>query len=86
MPNPRENRGTDAPMKKRINRRRKKVCVFCGGEEISYKDAAKLKKYVSERGKILPRRVTGTCAKHQRAVTVAVKRARHMAIMPYVDD
>ena len=52
----------------------------------SYKDAAKLKKYVSERGKILPRRVTGTCAKHQRAVTVAVKRARHMAIMPYVDD
>ena len=66
--------------------RRKKVCVFCGGEEISYKDAAKLKKYVSERGKILPRRVTGTCAKHQRAVTVAVKRARHMAIMPYVDD
>ena len=68
------------------NRRRRKVCVFCGGEEISYKDAAKLKKYVSERGKILPRRVTGTCAKHQRAVTVAVKRARHMAIMPYVDD
>ena len=64
----------------------RKVCVFCGGEEISYKDAAKLKKYVSERGKILPRRVTGTCAKHQRAVTVAVKRARHMAIMPYVDD
>ena len=66
--------------------RRRKVCVFCGVEEISYKDAAKLKKYVSERGKILPRRVTGTCAKHQRAVTVAVKRARHMAIMPYVDD
>ena len=58
----------------------------CESDRISYKDAAKLKKYVSERGKILPRRVTGTCAKHQRAVTVAVKRARHMAIMPYVDD
>lgn len=67
--------------------RRRKVCVFCGKDNvIDYKDANKLKKYVSERGKILPRRVTGTCAKHQRAITVAVKRARHMAIMPYVDD
>ena len=76
---------SERPASRRPARRRRKVCVFCGGEEISYKDAAKLKKYVSERGKILPRRVTGTCAKHQRAVTVAVKRARHMAIMPYVD-
>ena len=68
-------------------RRRKKVCVFCGKDnEISYKDTAKLKKYVSERGKILPRRVTGCCAKHQRAVTLAVKRARHLAILPYVQD
>lgn len=69
-------------------RRRKKVCVFCGKEnnEIDYKDVAKLKKYVSERGKILPRRITGTCAKHQRALTVAIKRARHLAIMPYVQD
>ena len=67
--------------------RRKKVCVFCGKDnEISYKDSAKLKKYVSERGKILPRRVTGCCAKHQRAITEAVKRARHVAIMPYVQD
>ena len=58
-------------------RRRKKVCVFCGKEnnEIDYKDVAKLKKYVSERGKILPRRITGNCAKHQRALTVAIKRA-----------
>ena len=77
---------SERPASRRPARRIRKVCVFCGGEEISYKDAAKLKKYVSERGKILPRRVTGTCAKHQRAVTVAVKRARHMAIMPYVDD
>ena len=53
-------------------RRRKKVCVFCGKEnnEIDYKDTAKLRKYISERGKILPRRITGNCAKHQRALTV----------------
>ena len=57
-------------------RRRKKVCVFCGKEnnEIDYKDTAKLRKYISERGKILPRRITGNCAKHQRALTVAIKR------------
>ena len=69
-------------------RRRKKVCVFSGKEnsEINYKDVAKLKKYVSERGKILPRRITGNCAKHQRALTVAIKRARHIALMPYVQD
>lgn len=75
-------------MKRRPMRRRKKVCVFCGKEnnEIDYKDVAKLKKYVSERGKILPRRITGNCAKHQRALTVEIKRARHMAIMPYVQD
>ena len=59
---------SERPASRRPARRRRKVCVFCGGEEISYKDAAKLKKYVSERGKILPRRVTGTCAKHQRAL------------------
>ena len=66
----------------------KKVCVFCGKEnnEIDYKDVAKLKKYISERGKILPRRITGNCAKHQRALTVAIKRARHIALMPYVQD
>jgi len=80
---------TDAPMKRRGMgmHRRKKVCVFCGKDnEISYKDTAKLKRYVSERGKILPRRVTGCCAKHQRALTVAVKRARHVALMPYVQE
>ena len=88
MPNPRENRGTDAPMNKRINRRRKKVCVFCADSTnvIDYKDANKLKRFVSERGKILPRRITGTCAKHQRALTVAVKRARQIAILPYTLD
>ena len=62
-------------------RRRKKVCVFCGEKngEIDYKDTNKLK-----RGKILPRRITGNCAKHQRALTVAIKRARHLSLMPYV--
>ena len=80
---------TDSPMRKKGGmRRRKKVCVFCGKEnnEIDYKDVNKLKRYVSERGKILPRRITGNCAKHQRALTVAVKRARHVAIMPYTTD
>ena len=79
----------DSPMKRRSNvRRRKKVCVFWGSEnnQIDYKDVAKLRKYVSERGKILPRRITGNCAKHQRALTVAIKRARHVALMPYVQD
>jgi small subunit ribosomal protein S18 len=79
---------TDSPTKRRNIRRRKKVCVFCGKEnnEIDYKDVAKLRKYVSERGKILPRRITGNCAKNQRALTVAVKRARHIAVMPYVAE
>ena len=69
-------------------RRRKKVCAFCANENkaIDYKDVATLKKYVSERGKILPRRITGTCAKHQRAVTGAIKRARHLALMPYTAE
>ncbi|RDU24450.1 30S ribosomal protein S18 [Anaerosacchariphilus polymeriproducens] len=82
----RNDRG-DSPMKRRGGRRRKKVCVFCGKDSsIEYKDVNKLKRYVSERGKILPRRITGNCAKHQRALTVAIKRARHIALMPYVMD
>ena len=77
---------SDSPMRRRGGRRRKKVCVFCSAENsvIDYKDTNKLKRYVSERGKILPRRITGNCAKHQRALTVAIKRARHVALMPYV--
>lgn len=69
-------------------RRRKKVCIFCANasETIDYKDVAKLRKFISERGKILPRRVTGTCAMHQRDITTAVKRARHMSLLPYIDD
>ena len=65
-------------------RRRKKVCVFCGKDNtIDYKDTAKLKRYVSERGKILPARITGTCAKHQRALTQEIKRARVLAYLPF---
>ena len=68
--------------------RRKKVCQFCADKDlkIDYKDAKLLKKFVTERGKILPRRVTGTCAIHQRDITTAVKRARIVAILPYVAD
>ena len=77
----------DGQQRRRPMHRRKKVCVFCGKDNvIDYKDTAKLKKYISERGKILPRRITGTCAKHQRALTVAIKRARHVALMPYVAE
>lgn len=66
--------------------RRRKVCHFCTNkiDEIDYKDTKTLQRYVSERGKILPRRVTGACAKHQRKVTTAVKRARAVALLPYV--
>ena len=65
---------------------RKKVCAFCVDkvESIDYKDTAKLRKFTSDRAKILPRRVTGTCARHQRMVTSAVKRARYIALLPYV--
>lgn len=67
---------------------RKKVCAFCVDkvEEIDYKDIAKLRKFTSDRAKILPRRVTGTCARHQRELTVAIKRARQVALLPYVND
>jgi small subunit ribosomal protein S18 len=63
----------------------RKVCNFCVEkiDEIDYKEVSRLRRYVSERGKILPRRVTGTCARHQRRLTVALKRARHIALLPY---
>ena len=70
-------------------RRRKKVCEFCADKNytgIDYKDLNKLRRYISERGKVLPRRVSGTCAKHQRALIVSIKRARHVAILPYTVD
>ena len=69
-------------------RKRKKVCIFCAEkiEHIDYKDVARLRKFVSERGKILPRRISGACAKHQRDINTAVKRARQVALLPYVSD
>ena len=73
----------------RPNRKgRKKVCAFCveKATEIDYKDISKLSKFTSDRAKILPRRVTGTCAAHQRALTTAIKRARQVALMPYTSD
>ena len=90
-----EDRGTAPKRRPGGVHRRRKVCVFCGkavnkeGKEnpevvIDYKDTNKLRKYVSERGKILPRRVTGCCAKHQRELTTAIKRARQVALIPYV--
>ena len=68
--------------------RRKKVCRFCAknAAPLDYKDTETLRQLISERGKILPRRVTGCCAKHQRAVTTAVKRARHIALLPYMTE
>ena len=77
----------DRPMN-RCRKARKKVCGFCVDkvENIDYKDIARLRRYMSERGKILPRRVTGTCARHQRELTVAIKRARHLALLPYTAD
>ena len=79
-----------APRQARPNNRgrRKKVCAFCADkvEEIDYKDTARLRKFVSERAKILPRRISGTCAKHQRQLTTAIKRARHVALLPFIDD
>ncbi len=70
------------------NRKRKKVCIFCVDKVayIDYKDSAKLRKFISERGKILPRRISGTCAKHQRELTTAIKRARQVALLPYISD
>lgn len=75
-------------IQKKRGRRKKKVCQFCvdNMNVIDYKDHNKLRKFVSERGKILPRRISGTCAKHQRTLTAAIKRARHVALLPYTQD
>ena len=75
-------------MQKRHNRRRRKINKFAGDniKKINYKDINTLKKFISERGKILPRRITGNSAKAQRKLTVAIKRARHIALLPYTQD
>lgn len=73
---------------KKRGRRKKKVCAFCVDKatSVDYKDVAKLRRFISERGKILPRRITGNCAKHQRLLTTAIKRARHISILPYIQE
>ena len=80
-----ENKEIKKPVRKPA---RRKVCNFCveKAQSIDYKDVAKLKKYLAESGKILPRRMTGVCARHQRELAVAIKRARQMALIPYVAD
>ncbi len=72
----------------RARRAKKKVCIFCVDkvDSIDYKDTGKLRRYISERGKIVPRRISGNCAKHQRQLTVAIKRARQIALLPFVAE
>ncbi len=73
---------------KKVRKQPKKVCAFCTDkvESIDYKDAQKLRRFMTEKGKIIPRRTTGVCAKHQRELTNAIKRARVMALLPYKND
>ena len=82
------NGGSDSREKTARPRKRRKVCQFCADKAtfIDYKDVAKLRRFISERSKILPRRTTGTCAMHQRELTTAIKRARQIALLPYVTD
>ena len=66
--------------------KKKRICQMCAGKSVDYKDVMIINKYINEKGKILPRRMTGACAKHQRVITNAVKRARHIAVVPYTQD
>ena len=83
-----EDRGDRAARRPRGRRPRRKVCQFCVDkvEHIDYKEIARLRRYINERGKILPRRMSGTCAKHHRQLSVAIKRARAIALLPYTAD
>lgn len=85
---PARNGTAGGGMRRGASRRRPKFCYYCveKAEHVDYKDVEKLRKYISERGKIIPRRVTGNCAKHQRLLTEAIKRARYMALLPYSLD
>lgn len=84
----RRNNRNDDDFNPRFRKIRKKVCALCADKDlvIDYKDAEQLKKYINDKGKILPRRATGACAKHQRDITLAVKRARHIAVLPYTQN
>ncbi len=71
-----------------LNRKKLKICKFCDNKDFdfNYKNEKKLRHFISERGKILPRRMSGTCAKHQRKLTIAIKRARYMALLPFTSE
>ena len=86
--NRRNNRNNDEDYDPKFRRTRKKVCALCANKDLvlDYKNADQLKKFINEKGKILPRRATGACAKHQRFITTAVKRGRHIAVIPYSQD
>ena len=86
--NRRNNRNNDEDFNPKFRKMRKKVCALCANKDLvlDYKNADQIKKFVNEKGKILPRRATGACAKHQRDITLAVKRARHIAILPYASN
>ena len=79
---------TARPARPFVRNKRKKICIFCADkvDYIDYKDTGKLRKFISERGKILPRRISGTCAVHQREVNIAIKRARQAALLPFITD
>ena len=79
------NKNYDEDFNPKFRKQRRKVCALCSDKNLvlDYKNADQLKKFVNEKGKILPRRATGACAKHQRDITLAVKRARHIAVLPY---
>jgi len=75
-------------LRRERGKKKKRVCSFCVDKitTVDYKDPGRLRKYITERGKILPRRISGNCARHQRQLTVAVKRARQVALLPYTSD
>ncbi len=86
--NNRRNNNSDDDFNPRFKKIRKKICPLCANTELNldYKNAEQLKKFINDKGKILPRRATGACAKHQRDITIAVKRARQVAILPYTQE
>lgn len=86
--NKKRNNGGDEDFNPKFRKVRKKVCVMCSNKNmvLDYKNGDQLKKFINEKGKILPRRATGACAKHQRDITQAIKRARHIAVLPFTED
>ncbi len=84
----RNNNNGDEDFNPRFRKTRKKVCILCSDKNfvLDYKNPEQLRKFINDKGKILPRRATGACAKHQRDITIAIKRARHIAVLPYTQN